>query len=107
MGWSEVLVRFGGSALIAYHFTVEDTEAQRNEATGQIDLTPKLNFLAPPTLGLRLGPRGLRWLQGPRDQSYLRFWTPATHLCRIFSACSREMEMPRARKLCCISETSI
>lgn len=60
-----------------------------------------------PSLGLGPGFRGLRWLRGSWRSELPGIVDPATHLCRIFSACSSEMEMPRARKLCWISETSI
>ena len=60
-----------------------------------------------PSLGLGLGLRGSRWLRGSWGSELPGIVGPATHLCRIFSACSSEMEMPRARKLCWISETSI
>lgn len=60
-----------------------------------------------PSLGLGPGLRGSRWLRGSQGSELPGIVDPATHLCRIFSACSSEMEMPRARKLCWISETSI
>ena len=60
-----------------------------------------------PSLVLGPGFRGLRWLRGSLGSELPGIVDPTTHLCRIFSACSSAMEIPRARKLCWISETSI
>lgn len=90
--------RPSSSAPRAHHFTV------REDRLGEADLTPKPSFSAP---GAGSGAQRLQRAEETQKLGFPWILEPATHLCRILSACSREMEMPRARKLCWISETSM
>lgn len=88
----------------AHHFTVGKTGSERWSNRPEVELPLKPSFSAP---GAGAGAQGLQGTEKTQKLGLPRILEPATHLCRILSACSREMEMPRARKLCWISETSM
>lgn len=88
----------------AHRLTVGKTGSERWSNRPEMDLTPKPSFSAP---GAGCGAQRLQGAEKTQKLGLPWILEPATHLCRILSACSREMEMPRARKLCWISETSM